>query len=91
MDKWSDEQLNKMKVCALGLAFWESLADYEQTGGNEKFKDFMENYGPEGGYTKGMGMQEKYNSWAAAQYREKVSNFFILLAVSRLIHLVAHR
>jgi hypothetical protein len=33
----------------------------------------MENYGPEGGYRKGMDMQEKYNCWAATQYREKVS------------------
>jgi ADP-ribosylation factor GTPase-activating protein 1 len=41
-------------------------------GGNEEFKTFMDNYGPEGGYKKGMGMQEKYNSWAATQYREKV-------------------
>ena len=32
----------------------------------------MESYGPEGGYTKGMGMTEKYNSWAAAQYRDKL-------------------
>lgn len=60
-------------------------------GGNEKFKDFMENYGPEGGYTKGMGMQEKYNSWAAAQYREKVSDFFRSSAVPMLIHHLAYR
>jgi ADP-ribosylation factor GTPase-activating protein 1 len=33
----------------------------------------MESYGSEGGYSKGMGMNEKYNSWAAAQYRDKVS------------------
>ena len=33
----------------------------------------MESYVPDGGYSKGVGMQEKYNSWAAAQYREKVS------------------
>lgn len=33
----------------------------------------MESYGPDGRYTKGMGMQEKYNSWAATQYREKVA------------------
>lgn len=60
-------------------------------GGNEKFKDFMENYGPEGGYTKGIGMQEKYNSWAAAQYREKVSDFSVLSAIPMLIHLLAYR
>lgn len=46
-------------------------------GGNEAFKTFMESYGPEGGYTKGMGMQEKYNCWAAAQYREKASLSFL--------------
>ncbi|WRT69796.1 uncharacterized protein IL334_006787 [Kwoniella shivajii] len=56
MDKWSEDQLKKMKL-----------------GGNEAFKSFMENYGPGGGYTKGMGMQEKYNSWAATQYREKLA------------------
>ncbi|WVQ77505.1 hypothetical protein IAR50_007191 [Cryptococcus sp. DSM 104548] len=42
-------------------------------GGNEKFKEFLEDYGPDGGYTKGMGMSEKYNSWAAAQYRDKLT------------------
>lgn len=41
----------------------------------------MENYGPEGGYIKGMGMQEKYNSWAAAQYREKVRYLCSLWAI----------
>ncbi|WVQ95954.1 hypothetical protein IAU59_003053 [Kwoniella sp. CBS 9459] len=56
MDKWSDDQLKKMKL-----------------GGNEAFKTFIENYGPDGGYTKGMGMQDKYNSWAATQYREKLA------------------
>ncbi|KAK1923676.1 putative ARF GTPase activator [Papiliotrema laurentii] len=56
MDKWSDEQVKKMKL-----------------GGNEKFKNFIESYGPEGGYAKGIGMNEKYNSWAAAQYREKLA------------------
>lgn len=48
-------------------------ADAIQMGGNEEFTSFMDSYGPEGGYKKGMGMQEKYNSWAATQYREKVS------------------
>lgn len=42
-------------------------------GGNEAFKTFMESYGSEGGYSKGIGMNEKYNSWAAAQYREKLA------------------
>ncbi|ORY34614.1 hypothetical protein BCR39DRAFT_513626 [Naematelia encephala] len=56
MDKWSEDQLKKMRL-----------------GGNEAFKTFMESYGPEGGYKIGMGMNEKYNSWAAAQYREKLT------------------
>ncbi|ORX37629.1 hypothetical protein BD324DRAFT_579232 [Kockovaella imperatae] len=56
MDKWSEEQLKKMRL-----------------GGNEAFKTFMDKYPASGGYTKGMGMQEKYNSWAAAQYREKLA------------------
>ncbi|WWC65940.1 uncharacterized protein I303_108562 [Kwoniella dejecticola CBS 10117] len=56
MDKWSEDQLKKMKL-----------------GGNEAFKTFMENYGAGGGYSKGIGMQEKYNSWAASQYREKLA------------------
>lgn len=33
----------------------------------------MDSYGPEGGYTKGMSMQDKYASWAATQYREKLA------------------
>ena len=32
----------------------------------------MEKYPPSGGYIKGMSIQDKYNTWAAAQYREKV-------------------
>ncbi|TXT12984.1 hypothetical protein VHUM_01385 [Vanrija humicola] len=56
MDKWSEDQVKKMKL-----------------GGNEAFKQFLDSYGPDGGYTKGMGMSEKYNSWAASQYREKLT------------------
>lgn len=33
----------------------------------------MDAYGPEGGYEKGMGINDKYNSWAASQYREKLA------------------
>lgn len=33
----------------------------------------MDSYGPEGGYTKGMSMTDKYNSWAATQYRDKLA------------------
>jgi ADP-ribosylation factor GTPase-activating protein 1 len=41
-------------------------------GGNAPFREFMENYGPEGGYVKKQSIAEKYKTWAAAQYREKV-------------------
>jgi ADP-ribosylation factor GTPase-activating protein 1 len=56
MDKWSDDQMNKMRL-----------------GGNRPFKEFMEGYAKEeGGWRKGMSIAEKYKTWAAAQYREKV-------------------
>lgn len=71
MDKWSEDQLKKMKVSSCALHF--AKAHTKQLGGNERFKEFIENYGSEGGYSKGIGMVEKYNSWAAAQYRDKVS------------------
>lgn len=58
MDKWSPDQLAKMKA-----------------GGNPKFLDFMRSYGSEGGYREEppMTIREKYNTWAAKEYREKVS------------------
>jgi len=65
MDKWSDDQMNKMRF-----------------GGNRAFKEFMEGYvKEEGGWRKGMGIQEKYKTWAAAQYREKVSTSRLRLRV----------
>lgn len=56
MDKWSEEQMNKMRA-----------------GGNKPFREFMENYGPEGGYSKSQSIAEKYKTWAAAQYRDKLN------------------
>lgn len=74
MDKWSDEQLKKMKVCRSSQSANKVIVKKSdhQLGGNEAFKQFMESYGAGGGYSKGIGMQEKYNCWAATQYREKV-------------------
>jgi ADP-ribosylation factor GTPase-activating protein 1 len=45
-----------------------------QIGGNLPFTTFMKDYTPaeQGGYREGMSVQEKYNTWAAAQYKEKV-------------------
>lgn len=56
MDKWSEDQMNKMR-----------------SGGNAPFLRFMDDYGPEGGYSKKMSIAEKYKTWAAREYREKVS------------------
>jgi ADP-ribosylation factor GTPase-activating protein 1 len=43
-------------------------------GGNAPFVAFMQSYTPveQGGYKEGMSVHDKYHSWAAAQYREKV-------------------
>ncbi len=48
------------------------LMPLSQLGGNGPFTAFLNEYGPTGGYVKGMIITEKYNTWAAAQYREKV-------------------
>ena len=43
-------------------------------GGNAPFVAFIQSYTPveQGGYKEGMSVHDKYHSWAAAQYREKV-------------------
>ncbi|KIO30924.1 hypothetical protein M407DRAFT_144013 [Tulasnella calospora MUT 4182] len=42
-------------------------------GGNLPFKAFMKAYPPEGGYIHGMPPSELYHTWAASQYREKLT------------------
>ncbi|KAH6915095.1 ArfGap-domain-containing protein [Coprinopsis sp. MPI-PUGE-AT-0042] len=42
-----------------------------QLGGNKPFKDFMNSY-QDGGYRPDSSPHEKYHSWAAAQYKEKL-------------------
>lgn len=58
MDTWKQVQVKKMKL-----------------GGNKRFREFLQNYqeADEGGYHEGMGAHEKYHSWAATQWREKLS------------------
>ncbi|KAG9044151.1 Zn finger-containing GTPase- Activating Protein for ARF [Serendipita sp. 407] len=58
MDEWTEEQMKKMRI-----------------GGNLRFTTFMNEYTPaeQGGYREGMTIAEKYNCWAAAQYKEKLS------------------
>ncbi|KAI9513273.1 ArfGap-domain-containing protein [Russula earlei] len=57
MDTWQEDQVRRMKI-----------------GGNGPFVEFMRSYTPieHGGYSEGMSIHEKYHSWAAAQYREKL-------------------
>ncbi|KAI0068581.1 ArfGap-domain-containing protein [Artomyces pyxidatus] len=57
MDTWQDEQVRRMKI-----------------GGNAPFVAFMQAYTPaeQGGYKEGMAIHDKYHSWAASQYREKL-------------------
>lgn len=75
MDKWSDDQMNKMRF-----------------GGNRAFKEFMEGYvKEEGGWRKGMGIQEKYKTWAAAQYREKVRSIGRATVVFSELKVQRHR
>jgi len=58
MDSWKAEEVAKMKL-----------------GGNKSFRSFLQGYEPaaEGGYREGMSAQELYHSWAATQWREKLS------------------
>ena len=53
---------------------------YWQVGGNGKAKDFFKN---QADYRDGMSIHEKYNSKAAALYRDKVSlHRFVLKEIS---------
>ncbi|KAF6762218.1 ArfGap-domain-containing protein [Ephemerocybe angulata] len=57
MDTWQEEQLKRM-----------------QLGGNSPFKQFVESYSPvdQGGYKADASSYDRYHSWAAAQYRDKL-------------------
>ena len=51
-------------------------------GGNGPFVAFIQAYTPteQGGYKEGMSIHDKYHSWAATQYREKVRTLTGLIA-----------
>ncbi|KAI0307049.1 hypothetical protein B0F90DRAFT_1684689 [Multifurca ochricompacta] len=57
MDIWQEDQVRRMKL-----------------GGNGPFIAFMQSYTPteQGGYQEDMSIHDKYHSWAATQYREKL-------------------
>ena len=84
MDKWKDTELEKMKVLSIthkltvqGL-WWCCKPSLEilflsffftQVGGNDKARNFLRT---QSDYRQGMPIQEKYNTKAAALYRDKV-------------------
>lgn len=53
-------------------------------GGNIPFQEFISSYEPAdvGGYTSGISISEKYNCWAATQYKEKVRSDSIIWRVT---------
>ncbi|KAJ2913283.1 hypothetical protein MD484_g7125, partial [Candolleomyces efflorescens] len=57
MDTWQEEQLKRI-----------------QLGGNAPFKQFVTSYTPadQGGYKADASSYDRYHSWAAAQYKEKL-------------------
>ena len=79
MDKWKDSELERMKVqksvkhyiqCVLCCDWWTSLSS-PQVGGNGRAKDF---FASQSDFTSGTNITDKYNSRAAALYRDKVSH-----------------
>lgn len=58
MDTWKQAQVGKMKL-----------------GGNKRFREFLQSYqsADGGGYREGMTAHEVYHSWAATQWREKLT------------------
>jgi ADP-ribosylation factor GTPase-activating protein 1 len=75
MDTWYEDQVRRMKVGDRALLLHPFyFHQVVKIGGNAPFVAFMQSYTPaeQGGYKEGMSIHEKYHSWAAAQYREKV-------------------
>lgn len=63
-------------VRSLTMDTWkEEQLQRMRKGGNKPFKDFLKAYPAEGGYREGMSPTELYQTWAATQYRDKVSPF----------------
>lgn len=78
MDNWQEDQFKRMEVCHYAvkhsLHALLTCVYFVQRGGNKRFKEFLEQYTPAsiGGYEIGMSKDEKYGSWAAEQYKERV-------------------
>ena len=73
MDTWQEDQVRRMKVWCPCSSIAPVLKVIK-IGGNGPFVAFMQSYTPveQSGYKEGMSVHDKYHSWAAAQYREKV-------------------
>lgn len=76
MDTWQEDQVRRMEVWYPSSPMRPILLSLilVKMGGNAPFIAFMQSYTPveQGGYKEGMSAHDKYHSWAAAQYREKV-------------------
>lgn len=75
MDTWQEDQVRRMQVWHPSFPIRPILLlIVVKLGGNAPFVTFMQSYTPveQGGYKEGMSVHDKYHSWAAAQYREKV-------------------
>lgn len=76
MDKWKDIELEKMKVCYqmifcfLSCNIFHSILNLRQVGGNQNAREFFES---QSDYDDSMSIQQKYNTKAAALYRDKVT------------------
>lgn len=78
MDKWKDIELEKMKVSNLWQTVELSYFMYFayiwtfalQAGGNQRAREFLDSQ-PD--YDDSMSIQQKYNTKAAALYRDKIS------------------
>ena len=76
MDTWQEEQVRRMAVWRRVFFPYDPFRFLivVKIGGNAPFVAFMQSYTPveQGGHKEGMSVHDKYHSWAAAQYREKV-------------------
>ena len=76
MDTWQEDQVRRMEVRLPEFSPYDPscFLMIVKIGGNAPFVAFMQSYTPveQGGYKEGMSVHDKYHSWAAAQYREKV-------------------
>ena len=75
MDRWKEIELEKMKVSNMLHALINTLIShctYAQVGGNSRLTEF---FFAQSDVHTGMSLRDKYNTRAAALYRDKVNGF----------------